>query len=342
MRFIGKYVVILDSDISYATAFANYLNKSSVLECTIQVFTEIELLLKFIHTERIAFALVQDLYYELVQEAIKDEKIPIICLKESKEFTVDRYSLYKYQSMNSITEEIRSIVNCQSSVKEEYDIVTKEQIITIISPSGSIEYNVLALAIANYISKQSRTIYINLNPFSCLEYFLWKDSTKGLSDILYYYRQGIEQVLDVHLPYRRIDNLFYIPQVEHYSDLFYLAEGDIEKLIQEARESYECRVAVVCIKELNESTETIINKSSQVMIECGELEEQRKQHDRLVTMLKQKGLLQDKEVIMLPNINLGQVRQKDYNQIVFHNAELDNIVASIINQNDKVEITSYG
>ena len=156
--------MILDSDIRYATAFADYLNKETILEYTLQVFTDLELLLQFIHTERIAFALINELNFKLVQATIKDEKIPVICLTDSKELITNECYIFKYQSMHKITELIRNRLNYQSKANETEVISTEEQIITIISPSGSIESAVLALAVANYISKQSKTIYRSEEP----------------------------------------------------------------------------------------------------------------------------------------------------------------------------------
>lgn len=330
MNYITKCFVILDDDATYATALARYIRTNKTDISTIQVFTDVEMFLVYIRKNRISIAIIGQSVSDLVKEDLIKVDIPIIELVEEKDNANELELVYRYQSAKNILHSIENRLIAggkQEKRKEGLD----NQIISILSPTGSISTAVIALAIAKYISKEEKTLYLNLNPFSCLEKILWTNHQKGLSDILYYYRQGEKLVLNTQQTFRMVGNILYIPQVDHYSDVFSMEAKDINQIIEEAKEVLDCSKVVICMKHITSVEEEILIKSNSIYIEQANVERYNTENTMLLDMLMVKGILSKEEVKELPFIDTNQFQTKDFQDIIFREHQLDMYIEPLIN-----------
>lgn len=288
--------------------------------------------LVYIRKNRISLAIVGQSVSSLVKEDLIKVEIPTIELVEEIDNANGLDMIYRYQSAKNILHSINSRLiaggqNQQKMRKSEVD----DQIIGILSPTGSISTATIALAIARYISKEERTLYINLNPFCCLEKILWTEHNKGLSDILYYYRQGEKLVLDTQQTYRMVGNILYISQVDHYSDAFSMEAKDINQIIEEAKDKLNCTNVVICMKQITSVEEEILIKSNAIYIEQANVERYNTENTMLLDMLTAKGVIRKEEVKELPFIDTNQFNPKDFQDIIFRENQLNMYIESLIN-----------
>lgn len=288
--------------------------------------------LLYIRKNRISFAIVGQSVSSLVKEDLIKVEIPTIELVEEIDNANGLDMIYRYQSAKHILHSINSRLiagsqNQQEKRKSELD----NQIISILSPTGSISTATITLAIARYISKEERTLYMNLNPFCCLEKILWTEHNKGLSDILYYYRQGEILVLDTQQTYRMVGNILYIPQVDHYSDVFSMETKDINQIIDEAKDKFNCTKVVICMKQITSVEEEILIKSNAIYIEQANVERYNTENTMLLDMLTAKGVIKKEEVKELPFIDTNQFNPKDFQDIIFRENQLNMYIEPLIN-----------
>lgn len=288
--------------------------------------------LLYIRKNRISLAIVGQSVSSLVKEDLIKVEIPTIELVEEIDNANGLDMIYRYQSAKHILHSINSRLiagsqNQQKKRKSELD----NQIISILSPTGSISTATITLAIARYISKEERTLYMNLNPFCCLEKILWTEHKKGLSDILYYYRQGEILVLDTQQTYRMVGNILYIPQVDHYSDAFSMEAKDINQIIEEAKDKLNCTKVVICMKQITSVEEEILIKSNAIYIEQANVERYNTENTMLLDMLTAKGVIRKEEVKELPFIDTNQFNPKDFQDIIFRENQLNMYIEPLIN-----------
>ncbi|WP_455717857.1 hypothetical protein [Anaerosporobacter sp.] len=298
----------------------------------IQAFTDVPMFLNYIRQNRVSIAIIGHLVSSMVIEDLIRADIPIIELVEESDNANGLDMIYKYQSAKNILSSVnkRLVAGRQNQIekgKEELD----HQLISILSPTGSISAAAMALAIAKYISKEEKTLYMNLNPFCCLEKILWVDHQKGFSDILYYYRQGEKSVLSTQQTYRMVGNIVYIPQVDHYSDIISMESKDMNQIMEEAKEEFGCTKMVICMKQITPVEEVVLNKSNAIYIEQVNVERYNTQNTILLDMLIAKGIIPNKEVKELPFIDTNQFSHKDFREIILEDNQLNMYIEPLIN-----------
>lgn len=324
--------MILDKDVGYATALSSYIraNKKEIDE--IQVFTDVQKFLAYVRTNRVNIAIIGQSVASVVNEELAKADIPILELAEEKEDADREGVVYKYQSAKNILDYVdkRLLTNTHSPLQKEKE-KKDNQIISILSPTGSVSTAVIALTMARYMSKEEKILYINLNPCCCLEKILWEQEQKGLSDILYYYRQGAKQVLSASQAFRMLGDIIYIPQVDHYLDLHTMEIVDMDCIIEEAREEFSCTKAIICMKQISAMEEGLLRKSDAIYIEQATVERHNTQNQMLLDMLMARGILCKEEVKELPFIDTNQFDYKDFHEIIFKDNQLDMYIESLIN-----------
>lgn len=332
MSYITRYLTIIDNDVAYATALSKYIRTHNANISSIQVFTDVPMFLNHVRQNRVNIAIVGKAVSSLVKEDLIKADIQVIELVEESEDANDLELIYKYQSAKNILNSInKSLIVGGHGYMEKGNRGLDNQLISILSPSGSISTAVMSLAIAKYVSKEEKTLYMNLNPFSCLEKILWEDHQKGLSDILYYYRQGENTALKAQQTYRMVGNIIYIPQVDHYSDVFSMEAKDMNQIMEEAKEEFGCTKMVICMKQIGSVEEVVLNESNAIYIEQANVERYNTENSILLDMLMTKGIIDKKEIKELPSIDTNKFNYNDFREIIWGDNQLDMYIEPLIN-----------
>lgn len=278
-----KLLAVYDLDLSYINRFVGYLKGKRNLSFRVVGFTELEALNSFVLKNKIDVLLISDNCIknnfekndhekkypgskeknrvdlaELKNRKLQIEKI--IILGEAGVSRSDMKLLNKYQSMENIIAEL--IIECQLDELIINDPASNArfELVGIYSPACDFRKHGFALALADMLSKNRSVLYINLERFSGLSE-IFVENAKTISDIIYYYKTGIQQVgaelnrtrircrnFDVILPPDDLEDIELIPEETLYSFLSLIASlGAYEVIIVDMDEAYRKIIDVMDI-----------------------------------------------------------------------------------------------
>ena len=179
-------LALFDEDVSYTSAFADYLNRKKVLAFDVYVFSNLDLLKDFLLNKKVNVLIGRKDILGLFDNYDIDRKIVLSdgsMVSEGNEF-----SIYKYDSMDKIVSKISGMYGYLNTHNKN----GFEGMIGVYSPysmSGKLDFS---LGYALSLSKKCKTLYINLEEFSGLgTYILEYESghIKDLADLMYEYEQ---------------------------------------------------------------------------------------------------------------------------------------------------------
>lgn len=111
----------------------------------------------------------------------------------TEENTKEPGTIYRYQSVRKIIEDIINITGTETS----YDDKSKTLVTGIYSPTGDYMNTAIALNIAYEYASAGEVLFLNLEEFSGLEKIFSIEDTRDLSDLIYYYVEQNETFLKI-------------------------------------------------------------------------------------------------------------------------------------------------
>lgn len=187
---------VCDLETDYAQNFMAYLLQKKSIPFEIQAFTSVERLIEFSGKEHIEILLISDKAMKPEVRNLKVEKL--IILSEGVHCPeLDQYSsVYKYQSSDTV---IREVMACygESCQNREMPQVVKKPVewIGVFTPADYSSKTLFGLALGQILAKEKAVLYLNLDPYAGLEELFLTSYDKNLGDLLYYLRQGNEQLI---------------------------------------------------------------------------------------------------------------------------------------------------
>lgn len=176
---------ILDSDKEYVARLANYINTCSDSNIEVLAFTEMELLEKYLENNSMTGLLIgENMNVDKVIHNV--DKVIVITEEENDLPDV----IYRYQPADKFVEKLRSI----TSQKVFGETVRETRLRGVYSIDGGEERSILALNLAYELGSQKRVLYISFEAFSGLGRILEVGNKKNLSDVMYLYLEGEEDI----------------------------------------------------------------------------------------------------------------------------------------------------
>ena len=181
---------IVDSEVSYAEAFREYVNLKKGHLFQVRTCTEKEQLRKAFAGKEIEILLITAQWYQFCKDLIRNECV-IFLSEGSLPVELSMYSaVYKYQSVENILREILYFYS-EQDMEEEY--LTQAQrdhkVIGVFSPVNTVEKNKFALALGQILAEDQNVLYLNLEECSGLSE-IFTGNHWNLSDLIYYLRQS--------------------------------------------------------------------------------------------------------------------------------------------------------
>ncbi len=190
-----KVLAIYDIEEAYARKLMDYINKK-MMSLQVQIFTNQENLEEYSKGNHIFMLLISK---EKMADSLKELNIgQIVCLStERKKKYLEEYpSIYKYQSSESIIKEILQYYEpIYETLGDNQDIVGK-QLIGVYSPINRCLKTSFALALGQIYGQDCKTLYISFERFSGFTTLANREHSNNLSDIMYYYREKKEGVIE--------------------------------------------------------------------------------------------------------------------------------------------------
>lgn len=227
-----KVIAIYDDEEIYARKLMNYVNKKSEI-FHVQMFTNLKSIEEYTKKQTISLLLISE---EKKKETLKElniEQIVVLSKEIQKNLPEEYPSIYKYQSSKNIIKEILKYY------KPSYEFLNKEedigatQLIGVYSPIKRCLKTSFAIVMGQLYGEQYKTLYINLEKFSTIEILAGKKFSSNLSDLMYYFRekgQGVVEKLDSFIEsWNRLD---LIPPVLNPEDIEDINSNDWQEFFK--------------------------------------------------------------------------------------------------------------
>ena len=185
-----RIMAVYDVDPFYADRFAEFVNRKETVPFTAVAFTSIGRLKQFAEQQEVELLLAGD---EVEAEELKDIRAgQVIRLGETNAAREGGRSVYKYQASDSVLREVMACYQSQEPVAAFFPAAGKRsQVIGVYSPVGRCGKTAFAFTLAQVLAREGRALFLTLEEFSGLSGLTGTEFQNGLSDLLYYYRQGL-------------------------------------------------------------------------------------------------------------------------------------------------------
>lgn len=223
-----RIMAVYDADPFYADRFAEFVNQKEAVFHAV-AFTSLARLRAFSEQQRIEMLLVGDEVEEEALEGIRAEQL--IRLGETEFPGKEAKTVYKYQATDSV---LREVMSCYQVKEQPVRMVTgsqKSRIIGVYSPVGRCGKTAFAFTLGQDLSRSSKTLFLTLEECCALSAFTGTEYEAGLSELLYYYRQGEYSHLRLRGVTYSWGELDYVPPAEYPEDLAQMKGEELAGLI---------------------------------------------------------------------------------------------------------------
>ena len=265
-------MAIMDRETVYAVHFMDHVNQKNTVPFEVQAFTDLESLRQCLEKRRVEILLVSEgfsgngslaedsgenafrqrlnswpirLIVELGETAEQPGGGDTDAFSEEAETEGDGPSarwprVCKYQASSEIIREVMELYSKSGdrtgSNGKETLIKPRTKTIGVFSPVGRVMKTSLAVTIGQHLAGKRPTLLINMEACSGLGKLFSCEGERGISDILYYIRQGEKNLIPRILPVvREFRGLGYLPPFESAAELFGMTPGEWNTLLSAIR-----------------------------------------------------------------------------------------------------------
>ena len=233
-----RVMAVYDVDPFYADRFAEFVNQKEQVPFEVMAFTTMERLKNYAAEHPVELLLINSSVP--AEEIGKVGAMQVVTLADGEVIPVSgQYpSVYKYQSTDSIMREVMACY-CAKPVEPALTVIGNAgSIIGIYSPVNRCLKTSFALTMGQLMARDRKTLYVNLEDCSGLSRLIGDEYKNDLSDLLYYYGQGIYSWMKLSSVIYSWGDLDYIPPVRYPEDLCQVsAEEMADLLVRISRES---------------------------------------------------------------------------------------------------------
>ena len=230
---MNHIMAVCDEEENYAIKLVDYLNMKEGFPFEVRNFNNIEKMKEFNDKQRLDVALISKNNYEKALMFIPIEQL-IVLSETGTELLDSRKSIYKYQSCDDVIREILKIIAQNHDTNRIISRKSSFKIIGFYSPVKRSFQTTSALTMGQFLSKKSRTLYLNLEGFSGLSSYLKINSNRDISELLYYLQSGktgIQYLLGSMVV--KLHGLDILPPMMYQMDLINICQKNWINLLNE-------------------------------------------------------------------------------------------------------------
>lgn len=234
-----KIIAILHNDKAYVEKLMEYMKNQDSFFYDILAFSEAELFLAYENENAVTLLLCNEAYKG--KFSVKTEKILYLTDAPAEEDD----QIFMYQSAKQIIEQIGKKSN-EARMYKKAEENKKKQIVGIFSPYEGCFRSIMPELMAACYGKEKNVLLLSMNPFYDGMLFTAEEDWYGISELIYYSKQGKEifaQKLGSCM--RRREGIDLIAGCEHYTDLFEMTEKECRLLMEVLLEDEEHDVIVL-------------------------------------------------------------------------------------------------
>lgn len=256
----GKILAICTQEPEYARGLSEYILGRRELLFQVMVFLDLEKLRQFINEHRVDLLLLDDIYADT--ETMDVKQVFMLCDDRNCKETDCYHPIYKYQSGEKI---IAEILSCCAEEEGSETILRIQkadvEVIGVYSPIHRIGKTQYALQLAKEFAKKGNTLYLNLEAYAGRQE--GEEETGGLTEILYYLRQGCKNMgIRLETLVKHEEAVDYLVPIEMYQDLKSVTEEEWKQLLTEIAEKSIYETVVLDIGDAIRGTYGILELCS--------------------------------------------------------------------------------
>ena len=228
-------IAVCDTEGEYACNFAEYLNSRKKLPFQAEAFTDVEKLRTYAGKNPPEILLIAEAN---VNEQIKELGTEnMILLTENREQEEGHKSIYKYQSAESVIQEVMAYY-VENTAPVLYEVAKQDiEFIGVYSPVGRSAKTLLALTIGQILGEEKSVLYLNMESYSGFENLFDLDNEKNLTDLFYILRCRENLVYEELQGFiKSIGKMDFIPPVVSPEDIHAIGNRDWLKLFDFIRQ----------------------------------------------------------------------------------------------------------
>lgn len=222
-------LIICDREEAYARRLMDFINRRGK-SFEICIFTAVEPLLSYLSSHEADLLLIEKILWE--ERILERMKGRIFLLSEEAQMEEETGypQLYKFQPAENIEKEILSSYAGEKGVfVPQADGLGNTKFWAVFSPEGGCGKTTLALALAQQLSREKRTLYMNMECFGGL--ILENRYPGGMTDLLYHVKERKENLFilleSLAENYQGTECIF---PVDYCGDIISATEEDIDWL----------------------------------------------------------------------------------------------------------------
>lgn len=303
-------LIICDREEAYARRLMDFINRRGKT-FEIYIFTTVKALLSYVNLPKADVVLIEE---ELWEDRIAAQvQGKILLLSEGTQVGEDSgYPVvYKLQPAENIEKEI---MNCYAGERLGFlpETVAEGNVKfwAVFSPAGGCGKTMLSLALGEYLSREKKVLYLNMECFGSL--VSEKGYPGGMTDLLYYVKERKENLFMLLASLtenrRGMDCIF---PVDYYGDIISLTEGDISWLTgQLEKSSYD--VIIFDIGCMAAWVFGLLSRCSRIIVPRLKEEEGQEKQAALERSLRTEGqeeLLMHMERVRVPRFNSPEMER---------------------------------
>lgn len=229
-----KQIAVCDREQDYTLRFTEYANRRKDPVFTVHGFTSCRELADYAKEHPVDVLLISEGLFPELGGKGRFGQIFYLTEEEYQEKEADCPRIYKFQSCPQVMRTVLSLYADQTPAALGAAVrQSRMKQIGIYSPVGRIGKTSFALALGRELSKQRRTLYLNLEEYSGFSVLYPYGDGWTLSELMYFLKQGksafackLESIV------RRMGNLDYIPPLKSPVELRHISRKDWERLLE--------------------------------------------------------------------------------------------------------------
>ncbi|MCR5417674.1 MAG: hypothetical protein K6E84_02010 [Lachnospiraceae bacterium] len=236
-------------------------------------------------------------------EKLTEGAVKIIPLTEQR----GREGIFKYQSAGDLSRQILEIIlSSDDLIVSASDRVSAKDsafVMGLYSPARPLIQSRISLTMGQIIAAKKKCLYLNLEPYSGMEYLMQKEFSHDLTDLLFFIRNQ-----ENRLPWRlkslveSVGKLDYIPPVFSYPDLEEMEPDGMCKLIDRIATETDYEVLILDLCEMR-GIFTLLKRCDRIICPYqseGLAEAKVDQYEKMLAFLKEDQLKERLERVKLP------------------------------------------
>ena len=178
-------LAVCDIDEGYIHRFTNYLYEREKVPFLVKAFSSVEQLITYGETNRIDLLLITEEALHIGIPTLKVNYIIILAANQKKESFLYEKSIFKYQSIKRIIEELLWFYTEQTGIKTDLKTNLVTEFIGVYSPVSRGLNSSFAITLGQILSEKKKVLYINLEGYSGLDRSEAENRKYSLTDYIY-------------------------------------------------------------------------------------------------------------------------------------------------------------